>query len=787
MIRNYVKIAWRNLFRNKGFSLTNLLGLTIGITCTILIFLWVRDELMYNKFQSNYGSIYKIKANRDFNNQVFTDDNMVLPLAKTLKEKLPQIKNAVVTTHGGSHILNYGDAKLKKQGYTVSDHFFDLFSWKFIRGNAASALPNPYAIVLTKSTATALFGNADPINKIIRVDNEYDAKVTGIVADVPGNSSLQFDFINAFNYDNEYLKRNMTNWQNSSWDVYIQPTPGTNMSLLERNITELKYQYDPDDKKISTYFAFPMSKWRLYSDFKDGKNIGGMIQYVKLFTIIALIILLIACVNFMNLSTARSEKRAKEVGVRKTLGSGKRQLILQFFFESMILALIAFVLSIAIVYLLLPSFNILVDKHLTLDLSQPVFWLGAGSIILITGIVAGSYPALYLSSFSPIKVLKGTFLAGKGAALPRRILVVAQFVISILLISATIIVYQQIQHTKNRDIGYDPDNLLMIDATADTQKNFTVIKQELLNTGMIGSVTRTLSPITDIWWRQPGPDYAGKPANQSIIISGETADVDFTKTMGIKILQGTDFSGTPSDSSAMLLNKAAVDAMGLKNPIGMRMTNGGLYPHTVIGVTDNVVMGSPFEPVDPMMVYFSPDAANAISIRLKNSISPKKALTAIEPIFKRYNPAYPFEYKFVDEEFGKKFIAEELVNKLTNIFAGLAIFICCIGLAGLASFTIEKRIREIGIRKVLGATIQQVLLLISKEFLKLVLIAFVIAVPLTWWFMSNWLDKYTYRVNISIWLFGFVGFVVLLLTLIVVSLNTIRAAMANPVKSLRTE
>lgn len=787
MFRNYFKIAWRNLFRNKGFSLTNLLGLTIGITCTILIFLWVQDELTYNKFHANYDAIYKIKANRDFNNQVFTDDNMVLPLAKTLKEKLPQIKNAVVTTHGGSHILAYGDAKLKKQGYTVSDHFFDMFSFRFINGNATSALPDPYAIVLTRSTATALFGNADPINKMIKVDNEYDAKVTGVVSDVPGNSTLQFDFINSFNYDNEYLKQNMTNWQNSSWDVYVQPNPGTNMSVLEKNINEVKYQHDPDDKKISTYFAFPMGRWRLYSDFKNGKNTGGMIEYVKLFTVIALIILLIACVNFMNLSTARSEKRAKEVGVRKTLGSGKKQLILQFFFESMILAFIAFVLSIGVVYLLLPSFNALVNKHLSLQLSQPIFWLGALAVILITGVVAGSYPALYLSSFNPIKVLKGTFLAGKGAALPRRVLVVAQFVISILLISATIIVYRQIQHIRNRDIGYDPNNLVMVDTTPDTQKNFAVIKQELLNTGLVNSVTRTLSPITDIWWRQPGPDYAGKPANQSIIISGETADLDFSKTMGIKILEGKDFSGTPSDSSSILLNKAAVDAMGLKNPVGMQMTNGGRYPHTVIGVTDNVVMGSPFEPVDPMIVFFDPQAANAISIRLKTSATVQTALASIETIFKKYNPAYPFEYRFVDEEFGKKFIAEELVNKLTNIFAGLAIFICCIGLAGLASFTIEKRIREIGIRKVLGASVQQLLLLISKEFLKLVFIAFVIAVPLTWWFMNNWLDKYTYRVNISIWLFGIVGVIVLLLTLIVVSLNTIRAAIANPVKSLRRE
>jgi ABC-type antimicrobial peptide transport system permease subunit len=326
----------------------------------------------------------------------------------------------------------------------------------------------------------------------------------------------------------------------------------------------------------------------------------------------------------------------------------------------------------------------------------------------------------------------------------------------------------------------------MIAATPDTQKNFTAIKQQLLNTGMINAVTRTLSPITNIWWKQPGPDYNGKPANQNIIFAGLTADVDFTKTMSIKILQGSDFTGAPSDSSAVLLNKAAVDAMGLKNPLGMQIRNGGT-PFTVIGVLDNVVMESPFKPVDPMMIFFRPESANSISIRLNKAISPQKALTSIEYIFKTYNPSVPFEYQFVDQEFQKKFITEDLISKLTNIFAALAIFICCIGLAGLASFTIEKRFREIGIRKVLGASVQQLLLLISKEFLKLVLIAFVIAVPLTWWLMNNWLDKYTYRINISIWLFGIVGVLVLLLALLVVSLNTMRAATSNPVKSLRTE
>lgn len=785
MFRNYFKIAWRNLLRNKGFSLINLLGLTIGITCTIFIALWVQDELAYNKFQSNYKTIYKIMAHRDFNNQVFTDENMVLPLAKTIKEKLPQVKNAVVTTHEQSHVLSYGDNTLKKVGYTVSDKFFDMFSWKFIKGNPASALPDAYSIVLTQSAATALFGNTDPLNKMIKVDNEYDAKVTAIVADVPGNSTFQFDFVNSFNYTGDYLKRSLTDWQNSSWNVYIQVNPGNDMGFVEKNINEIKYQHDPGDKKVSTYFAFPMTKWRLYSEFKNGKNTGGMISYVRLFSIIAFIILLIACVNFMNLSTARSEKRAKEVGVRKTLGSGKKQLILQFFSESIILALVAFALSVIAVLLLLPSFNTLVDKHLSLDLTQTYFWLAALIIVLVTGILAGSYPALYLSSFNPIKVLKGTFVAGKGAILPRRILVVVQFAISILLISATVIIYQQIKHIKNRDIGYNPNNLIMLPTSPDTQKNFAVIKQELLGTGMINAVTRTMSPITDIWWRAPAPDWDGKPASANIIFSGQLGDVDFTKTMGIKITEGRDFSGTPSDSTAMLLNQAAVKVMNLKNPIGMQMRYGRTY--TVVGVTDNFIMGSPFEAVSPMMIMFNPNPANYLSLRLNNGVQPRAALASIEKIFKKYNPAYPFEYQFVDQEFGKKFLTEELIGKLTNIFAALAIFICCIGLAGLASFTVQKRVREIGIRKVLGASMRQLLALISKDFLKLVLVAFVIAVPLTWWFMSDWLDKYEFRVNISFWLFGIVGTLVLLLALVIVSLSTMKATIANPVKSLRTE
>lgn len=786
MFQNYFKIAWRNLRRNKGFSFINILGLTIGITCTILILLWVQDELNYDKTQANYNDIYKIIANRDFNNMVFTDHNMVLPLAQSIKNEIPQVKHATVTTQGQSHIIKYGDVRLKQHSYTVSEDFFKMFSFKFIKGSAATAIPDAYSIVLTQSAAKALFGNADPINKVVKVDNDYDTKISAVVEDMPGNSTFRFDYIDAFNYSNEDTKRSMNEWVNSSWAVYIQAQPGANIKAIEKKINDIKYSHNPEDKKISIYFAFPMRNWHLRSDFKDGKNVGGMIEYVRMFSIIACVILLIACVNFMNFSTARSEKRAKEVGVRKTLGSGKKQLILQFYFEAMILTCIAFAVSMIAVLALLPSFNQLVDKHLSLPFTQPVFWFGALAIIIFTGFIAGSYPALYLSSFNPVKVLKGTFKPGRYAALPRRILVVGQFLISIFLISSTIIVYQQIQHIKNRNIGYNPNNLIMIPSSADIQKNYTVIKQELLKTGLINAVTRTLSPVTSIWWKSPGPDYQGRPEGQTIIFNGLSSDVDFSKTMGIKMLAGKDFSGMPVDSSSMLLNKAAVDAMGLKDPVGMEMRYGP-RKYTVIGVTDNVIMESPFKPVEPLMVYYQPNNSYNLSIRLNNNVQPQKAIAAIQKIFTKYNPSEPFEYQFADAEYGKKFITEELISKLTNIFAGLAIFICCIGLAGLASFTIEKRIKEIGIRKVLGASVQQLLMLISKEFLRLVLIAFVIAVPATWWFMNNWLQQYTFRVNISIWMFAVVGLIVLLLTLIVVSLNTMKAAVTNPVKSLRTE
>lgn len=784
MFKNYLKIAWRNIWRNKSFSITNLLGLAIGMTCTILILLWVFDELNWDQFHSNHKNIYQVMVNRNFNGVITTDKAIPFPLADAVKNNFPEVKNSSVDDFGGDIVLKYQDKLIKKRGVNVSPGYIPVFQWSFIKGNASTVFSNPENMVLSESTARALFGGEDPIGKVVRTDNNSNRTVTGVIKDIPANSSISFDVLTPFNFSDDNIKQASGDWVNSYTEAFVELKPGANIEALNKKISALANS--KGEGKDFHYFLFPMDKWRLYSDFKDGVNTGGMIAYVKLFTIIALIILLIACVNFMNLSTAKSEKRAKEVGIRKTLGSERKQLLLQFYSESMIFSLMAFAISVASVYLLLPAFNALIKKELHLSVFNPTFVFFSVLMILFTGLIAGSYPALYLSSFNPIKVLKGTFLTGRRSALPRKVLVVLQFGISVLLISSTILVYRQIQHVKNRDLGYNPNNLISIASSQDANKNAEIIKNELMQTNLVAAVTRTSSPVTDIWNFTPAPDYAGKPQNKDLIMSAMRNDVDFAKTVGTKLIMGRDFLNTPADTSEMLLNKAAVEAMQLKDPVGMQMRyNNRTY--TVIGVTDNIVMSSPYAPVMPMMVMLEKQRGNFFLIRLKDGIQPQSALKKIETIFKRYNPENPFDYSFIDEQFNKKFVTEDLIGKLTNIFAGLAIFICCLGLSGLTSFTIEKRFKEIGIRKVLGASVQQILVLISKEFLFLVLLAALISIPVAWWLLNNWLQGYEYRINISIWLFvGSCGGV-LLLTLIVVCLNSIKAALANPVKNLRTE
>lgn len=790
MIRNYFKIAWVNLFRNKGFSFINILGLSIGMMCAIFILLWVNDELTFNKDQKNYDNIHQVYANRKFDNTITTDKNIVFPLAKALENGYPQIKNAVVVSNDWSHMLFYNGKKLNKIGIAVTDHFFDIFTCKFIKGDPQTALDDPNSLVITESTALALFGNEDPIGKMIKMDKDgtnaqsiAQTKVTAVIADPPKNSSFNYEYIET--YTTELYNDAMKDWGRPYWSIYVQTIANANIVTLNKNINDIMRAHNSQDK-ISDYFTFPMSKWHLENEFKDGFNTGGAIEYVKLFSIIAIVILVIACINFMNLSTARSEKKSKEVGVRKTLGSSKNQLIVQFFCESMLLTSIAFVISIVLIYLLLPSFNLLIDKNLHLEVSKTYFWSGTLSILIFTGIISGSYPALYLSSFKPIAVLKGIDTSGKKALLPRRMLVTAQFIISILLICVTLIVYQQLQYVKGREVGYNVKNLLMVVSSPDLNKNFYVLKEELLKTGSVEAVTRTSSPLTEIWWNNvPAPDWKGKPQNSTIEFTGLGVDLDFTKTTGLKIIDGRDFSGMPNDSMSVIFNKTAIKAMGLKDPIGMQMKYGPQMC-TIIGVVDDMVMQSPYTPVSPLVIFFNKHS-KYLDLRLNNKQCTHDGIKKIETIVNKYNPVYPFEYQFADDEFNKKFSNEELISKLATIFSLLAIFICCIGMAALTAFTIEKRTKEIGIRKVLGASLAQLVLLISSEFVKMVSIAFAISIPLTWFLMNKWLQKYAFHTSISAWLFVVVGLLTIALTFIIVFLNTLKTASTNPTKSLRTE
>ena len=785
MFRSYLKIAWRNIWKNKTFSATNLLGLSIGMTCTMLILLWVQDELSWDKFHPNHKSVYHVMVNRNFNGEITTDVSSPFPLAAALKQAFPEVKSSSLDNFGGEQVLKYNETIVKRRGYSVHGDYLNVFQWTFVKGNAAIALNRPDNIVLTTSTAKALFGSEEAIGKVVKLNNENLKTVTGVVQDPPSNSTVQFSFIMPFNPNDGYVREASNDWVNAFTQCFVELAPGTNIAALNKKISQFANKRTGGDSK-SDYFLHPMEKWRLYSDFRNGINTGGMISYVRLFSIIAIIILLIACVNFMNLSTAKSEKRAKEVGIRKTLGSAKKQLILQFYSEALIFSLLSFVMAITAVLVLLPFFNALVDKELSFPLANRGFWIMAVVMITLTGFIAGSYPALYLSSFNPIKVLKGTFLPGRRAAVPRKVLVVLQFGVSVLLISSTILVYQQVQHVKNRDIGYNTNNLLSIPSSADANRNADVIKNELLQANLVSSITRTFSPITEIWNFTPAPEWKGKPQNTNMIMAATRADAGFVNTIGARLLKGRDFTTAPVDSSAMILNKAAVNLMQLKDPIGTEMRYGNRN-FTVIGVTEDVVMTSPYAPVLPMMVFPDRRGGNYFVMRLKEGVKPQAALPKVEAVFKKYNPEYPFEYRFVDQEFNRKFVTEDLISRLSKIFAGLAIFICCLGLSGLASFTIERRFKEIGIRKVLGASVQQLLYLISKEFLLLVMLSVLISIPVTWWLLNNWLQNYEYRIDISIWLFIGSCTSVLLLTLVIVWLNAARAATANPAKSLRTE
>jgi putative ABC transport system permease protein len=798
MIKNYLSTAWRNLIKNKSVAVINIGGLAVGMAVALLIGLWIYDELSFNTNFKNYDRIALIMQHQHANGNVSTFDGLPLPLGKELQSNYGNnFKHVVMASGPGDNILSSGDKNLSKRGIYMDVEAPAMFSLAMQEGTY-DALKYPNNVIISSSTARAFFGNADPMNKLMKIGNKLDVKVTGVYKDFAFNTQFSgIDFIAPWSlyYTSEtWIKKAETEWDNNSFNIYAQIGDHTDFATVDRNIMHSKNIHDaPEDKKYKAeVFLNPMRDWHLRSHWENGVKGGGEIEYVRLFGLIGGFVLLLACINFMNLSTARSEKRAKEVGIRKSIGSLRSQLITQFYTESFLIVVIAFAFSLLLTQLALPWFNEVAAKKMAVPWASPFFWIAGTGFSLITGIISGSYPALYLSSFQPIKVLKASFRVGRLAAIPRKVLVVAQFSISLALIIGTIVVYNQIQYAKERPIGYSRNGLMMIRMkTPDFYGKFDLLSNELKSSGAIQEMAESHSPLTNVYDDNNGFTWPAKDPN----LDGDFRTIwvthEFGKTVGWQIQQGRDFSRQfTSDSSAIILNEAAVKYMGLKNPVGARVKRQNsefTKTFTVIGVIKDMLMESPYEPVAQTIYFMDYENVNWIILKLNPQNSAASSIAKIETAFKKYIPSVPFDYQFADREFAAKFAAEERIGKLSTFFGALAIFISCLGLFGLSSYVAEQRTKEIGVRKVLGASVFNLWQLLSKDFLLLVVMSIFIAIPVAHYGMNDWLRHYSYRQDISIWVFVITGAGAILITVLTVSYQCIRAAMANPVKSLKAE
>lgn len=791
MLLNYFKTAWRSLTNNKAYSALNIFGLAIGMAVALLIGLWVHYQFSYDRFLPGYQHTSQIMYRTQYNGDILTQRSTAYPLAEVLKKEVPGIQYVTQTDWTSPHGLVAKEKKLYLNGVTASADFLKVFGYPLLRGKAGDVINDMHSIVLTAATAKSLFGEEDPINQIVRIDNQTDLKVTGILEDIPANSSFQFHYILPL----EYMIKTQhwgTQWGNNHLQTFVSLQPNVSFDQVTANMKMLLKKYSTDEYSIakSEVFMQPMKQWHLQADFKNGVVAGGLLDYVKMFSIIGLLVLLIACINFMNLSTARSEKRAREVGIRKAIGSHRNDLIFQFLLESLMITLLSFVLSMLLVQVSLPAFNSLTGTAIRIPYNSGIFWCILMAYVVLTALLAGGRPAFYLSSFQPVKVLKGSIQTGKAATLPRKVLVMVQFTCSVALMISTIVIYQQIQHAKNRPTGYDAQRLMMTDNSPDMNRNYEALKNELLQTGVVASVTKSSSPVTGIWVTNNIREWQGKQPGESLEL-GTTAisDADYFKTMGMAIVAGRNFTGNPgADTSCVILNESAVRRMHLKDPINQIIRwSDPVITLKVIGVVKDALMGSPYSSVPPCMFIYNPDWANIISYRLSPGVPTDKALASLTSVFNKYNPFYAYRYQFINDAYAEKFKFETLVGNLAGVFAALAVFISCLGLFGLAAYMAEQRTKEIGIRKVLGASISQVWLLLSKDFVVLVVLSCLLAAPITWYLLQRWLQQYEYRININAGVLLITALVAVVITIITVSFQSIRAALADPVKSLKAE
>lgn len=785
MIQNYLKIAYRNLMRHKVFSLINISGLALGMTCSILILLWVKDELSVDRFHADLDNLYRVMETQKYpGSDNFTTEATPALLAEALEAEMPEVKHAVrSTTWPWQQLFAYGDKSLKVNGRYTDPEFFEVFTFPLLHGDAKSVLAQPRSVVISETVARQFFNSPEEaMGKLFRINESQSYKVTGVMQDVPKNSTMQFDYVMPVedwinSPGNEWLQE----WGNNALRTFLQLQPGTDIAAFNEKVKPFIQNYH--EESTTEVFVQPVADMYLYNDFREGKD--GFIERVRLFSVVAVFILVIACINFMNLATARSSKRAKEVGVRKAIGASKGSLVRQFMVESVLMAFLALFVAVNLAGILLPDFNDLTGKYISLDFTDPTLVLLLLGVALLTGVLSGSYPAFFLSSFDPAKVLKGTVKVGSRVAGVREGLVVFQFILSALLIISTLVAYLQLNYIRTKNIGLDRENLVYVPLEGALRDRYDVVKRELQNTPGVLNVTASDQPPISVGNSTGGIEWKGKDPNTNVLFSVMSVDYDFIETMDVKLLEGRTFSrefGT--DTASFIINKEAARLMQMQDPVGQWLK--WSIEGRVIGVIDNFHTTSMHIPAQPLILRLHPDFDNLLFVRLEAGQT-KQALAAIEQIVKRHNPAYPFEYHFLDEDFEKMYKAEAIMGQLTKYFAGIAIFISCLGLFGLALFTAEQRTKEIGVRKVLGASVASIVYLLSKDFLKLVLIANLIALPLGWYFMTNWLNDYADRMELSWWIFAVAFIATVIIAIVTLSFHAIKTAVANPVNSLRTE
>lgn len=805
MIKNYFKLAWRNLRKNKTFSIINITGLSIGVSSFLLITLYVLDELSYDKYNVHAYQIYRVDDHVKFGDFSYEGAQAPAIMGPTFTKDYPQIEGYVRFKNYGNFVIGKGTENIKEdKGVYADSSLFDIFTLPMIAGDPKTALKEPHSLVITESTAKKYFNATDVVGRTLVINKNNNYKITGVIKDIPEQSHFHFDF---FFPVSEMDQSRDGSWFNSNFQTYLLVRPGTDAKQLEERLNKTmmadaapqfqsiinmsKDDFEKSGNSIRISLE-PLTQIHLHSNIKDELGTNGSIQYVYIFSAIAIFILLIACVNFMNLSTARSSNRAKEVGVRKVFGSLRNNLIIQFLTESVFISFLSFLLAMVTVLLLLPLFNQLAGKHInSLLLLNPLILSGALLLMIIVGLIAGSYPAFFLSSFRPIEVLKGNLSRGFKGSVIRNVLVVFQFSISIILIIGTVVILNQLNYIRNKNLGFNKDHVLVLQNTYAV--NTQTFRHEMLQMPGVKNATVTgFLPISGNRGEQgfvTTPVFDGK---NFTIMQQWPIDENYIPTLQMHLKSGRNFSPEfPSDSDAVVINEAAAKLFGVGSPLNKKLyeikdlTKGKLLSNTVIGVISNFNFNSLHEQVTPLVLKLYPDNGS-IAVRI-NTADIAGLLSQIKAKWKAMAPSQPFSYSFLDEEFNKQYKAEQRTGTISMIFSILAILIACLGLFGLVTYAAEQRVKEIGIRKVLGAAIPDIMSMLSKDFVKLILISICIASPVAWWMMTRWLQDFAYRVNISWWIFAGTGLLVLLIAFVTSVFQTLKAAMANPVESLRTE